>query len=47
MGSTRFLVTEEGKMFWFGILVGILLTLFFERVGPVVWARLAKLIGRN
>ena len=34
-------------MFWFGILVGILLTLFFVKVGPVVWERLAKLIGKS
>jgi hypothetical protein len=46
VGLTVFSTSEGGPMFWLGIIVGILATLFFQKVGPVVWAKLAKLIGK-
>ena len=33
-------------MFWFGILVGIVLTLAIDKLGPVIWKKLAALIGK-
>ena len=46
VGLDMFSVNDGGPMFWLGIIVGILGTLFFQKVGPVVWKKLAELIGK-
>jgi hypothetical protein len=47
LGLDVYAFEEVGIVFWFGVVVGILFSLAFAKVGPAFWAWLSERFGKG